>query len=296
MFKSTPDRSPAIWATYALMILLAFIFILPFAFMVASSFKTNDQIFSDLESMRAFVPVGDVSWDNYSKVLGGSGIGHYMFNSTIITAATVILGLVVNSMAAFSLARLEWRGKGVILSILVTLLIIPLEAIVVPLMLIVAELPGLAFSDGGIQIRGSWLDTHHVQVFPFVANAFSIFLFYQFFKGIPRDFDEAAYIDGATPFQVYRHVIIPLSLPVIATVAILQALAMWNQYLWPVIVVPGEDARPLMIGIQQYFRREVEAWGEVMAYATLITIPVLIAFAVFQRWFVQSVMGSGVKG
>ncbi len=296
MFKSSPDRSPAIYAVYALMILLAFIFILPFLFMLTASFKTQDQIFSDLESVRAFLPVGDLTLDNYGKVLGGSGIGGFMWNSTIITFITVTLGIVVNSMAAFSLARLEWRGKGVILSILVALLIIPLEAIAVPMMLIVAELPGPAFGANGLEWRGSWLDTHHVQIFPFVANAFSIFLFYQFFKSIPRDFDEAAYIDGATPFQVYRHVIIPLSLPVIATVAILQGLAMWNQYLWPVITVPGEDARPLLIGMQQFFSREQDQWGEVMAYATLITVPVLLAFGFFQRWFVQSVMGSGVKG
>ncbi|MEL6662719.1 MAG: carbohydrate ABC transporter permease [Pseudomonadota bacterium] len=288
-------RSALTYALYALAVLFAFIFIFPFLFMVSASFKTNDQIFADLTSWRAFVPVGDLSLRNYVDVFATGGIGRFMFNSVLITVITVGLGLIVNSLAAFALARLEWSGKSAVLALLVVLLIIPLEAIAVPMMLMVAELPGIAFENGMPAITGSWLDTHHVQIFPFVANAFSIFLFYQFFKDIPRDFDEAAYLDGATPLQVYRHVILPLSGPVFATVAILQALAMWNQYLWPVITVPGEDARPLMVGMQQFFGLTT-IWGRIMAYATLITLPVLIAFIVFQRWFVRSVIGSGVKG
>jgi multiple sugar transport system permease protein len=203
--------------------------------------------------------------------------------------------LFVNSLAAFALARMEWTGRKIVLALLVLLIIIPLEAIAVPLMLLVAKLPGLSIGPDGVEVVGSWLNTRHVQVLPFVANAFSIYLFHQFFKSIPRDFDEAAYVDGATPVQVYWRVIIPLSLPAFATVAILQFLAAWNQYLWPVITVPGKDARPLMVAMQQFFGRTT-VWPEVLAYATLITIPVLLLFLVFQRWFVRSLVGSGVKG
>lgn len=281
-------------ALYAIVLLFAVIFISPFLFMLMASFKPNQQIFSDLSSIRAFLPVGSVSLQNYRDVIGSSGIGLYALNSAFITVVTVCAGLFVNSLAAFALARLEWRGKGVILGLIVILLIIPLEAIAVPMMLMVAYLPTFSF-DGGLSIQWSWLDTRLVQIVPFVANAFSVFFFYQAFSDIPRDFDEAAYVDGATPYQVYRHVIVPLSGTTFATVAIIQGLAAWNQYLWPVIVVPSESARPLMVGLQQFFRFQTE-WGEVMAYATLATLPVFIAFVFFQRWFVQSVMGSGVKG
>ncbi len=283
-----------LFALYALLLLLAFLFLFPFLFMLMSSLKPNQQIFADLTSLRAFLPVGDVSLQNYADVLSSSGIGHYALNSAIVTFATVLLSLAVNSLAAFALARLEWRGKNAAIALLIVLLIIPLEAIAVPMMLIVAKLPLLSFDDG-IRVLTSWLDTRTVQVVPFVANAFSIFFFTQSFKAIPRDFDEAAYVDGATPLRVFVHVIVPLSGPAFATVAILQALNAWNQYLWPVIVVPSEDARPLMVGLQQFFRYQTE-WGEVMAYATLATIPVFLAFVFFQRWFVRSVMGSGVKG
>jgi multiple sugar transport system permease protein len=290
-FKSVPLRL----ALYALMLLLALVFIFPFLFMLSASFKTNDAIFGDLESLRALLPVGDLTTANYANVFGRGNIVHFLFNSVFITVVTVGVGLVVNSLAAFSLARLEWRGKQAALTMLVILLVVPFEAITVPLMLLVAKLPGIAFTGDGLVLTRSWLNTLYVQIVPFVANAFSIFLFYQFFRDIPKDFDEAAYVDGATPLQVYRHVILPSSAPVFATVSILQALAMWNQYLWPVITVPGEAARPLMVGMQQFFGRTT-AWGEVMAYAAVITVPVLIAFIVFQRWFVRSVVGSGVKG
>lgn len=283
-------------ALYALMACVALVFLFPFLFMLASSFKTNDQIFADLESLRALLPVGPLTGDNYARAFSLGNIGHYLFNSVLVTGITVSIGLLVNSLAAFSLARLEWRGKQAVLTLLVVLLVVPFEAISVPLMVLVASLPGLAVGANGIEITHSWLDTLYVQIVPFIANAFSIYLFYQFFRDIPKDLDEAAYVDGATPLQVYRHVIVPSSMPVFATVTILQGLAMWNQYLWPLITVPGEAARPLMVGMEQFFGARKTAWGEVMAYAALITIPVLAAFVFFQRWFVRSVVGSGVKG
>lgn len=295
MTPSDYKRVPLTLALYALMTALAFIFVFPFLFMLASSFKGNAEIFADVTSLRAILPVGNTTIENYVAVFQRGNIGHFLSNSFFVTVVTVLCGLLVNSLAAFALARLEWRGKQFVLTVLVVLLAVPLEAISVPMMILVAKLPGLDFSNG-LSLTGSWLDTRYVQIVPFVANAFSIFLFYQFFRDIPRDFDEAAYIDGATPLQVYRHIVVPSSLPVFATVTILQSLAMWNQYLWPAITVPGEEARPLMIGMQQFFSARRVEWGEVMAYASVVTVPVLIAFIIFQRWFVRSVLRSGVTG
>lgn len=296
MRPSQHSSLPLRLALYALMVLLAVVFMFPFLFMLVSSLKSNDAIFADVSSWRALLPVGSLTGANYANAFLRGNIGHYLANSVLITVVSVGLGLVVNSLAAFALARLEWRGRQVALTLLVILLVVPFEAISVPLMLLVAKLPGIGFGGDGVHVVRSWLDTLYVQVLPFVANAFSIYLFHQFFRDIPKDFDDAAYVDGATPLQVYIHIIVPSSRPVFATVTILQALTMWNQYLWPLIAVPGEGARPLMVGMQQFFAARQTAWGEVMAYATLSTVPVLIAFVVFQRWFVRSVIGSGVKG
>lgn len=283
------------FALYALMLMVALLFIFPFLFMLTASFRTNVAIFAHAGSASAFVPTGKLTLDNYAYVFGRGNILHFFLNSVLITVLTVGMGLIVNSLAAFSLARLRWKGREAAAALLIVLIVIPFEAISVPLMLLVAHLPGIGIEGARLVLTTSWLNTTYVQILPFVANAFSIYLFYQFFCDIPKDFDEAAYVDGATPLQVYWHVIVPSSKPVFATVSILQGLAMWNQYLWPVITVPGESARPLMVGMQQFFGHTTQ-WGAVMAYATLITIPVLAAFMIFQRWFVRSVVGSGVKG
>ncbi len=281
--------------TYALLILFAVIFAFPLLFMLMSSLKPDEAIFADVRSFRAFLPVGEISLENFRLVFGRSPFWLYFRNSLIITGVTVIAGLLINSMAAFALSRLRWRGQAVVLAAIIGTLIIPFEAIAIPLLFMTGQLPWLDIGLSGVTLERSWLNTMHVQIVPFIASAFSIFLFYQFFLDIPREIDEAATVDGASPWRIYWNLILPLSRPVFATVAILQFLGMWNAYLWPIIAVYGQDVRPIMPGIQQFFGRTVE-WGQIMAYASLITIPILVVFLFFQDWFIRSIASSGAKG
>jgi multiple sugar transport system permease protein len=281
--------------TYALLILFAMIFAFPLLFMLMSSLKTDAAIFADVRSVRAFLPVGEISLENFRLVFERSPFWLYFRNSLLITGITVIAGLLINSMAAYALSRLRWRGQAVVLAAIIGTLIIPFEAIAIPLLFMTSQLPWLDIGLSGITLERSWLNTMHVQIIPFIASAFSIFLFYQFFLDIPKEIDEAATVDGATPWRIYWSLILPLSRPVFATVAILQFLAMWNAYLWPIIAVYGQNVRPIMPGIQQFFGRTVE-WGQIMAYASLITIPILVVFLLFQDWFIRSVASSGAKG
>ena len=288
-------RRTGMAVSYLLLGLLTLIFVLPILFMLVSSLKGADAIFEDLRSWRAFVPVGALSLDNIQYVFARGNFQRYAVNSVIITLVTVVLSIVVNSMAAFAMARLNWPGKRLIFAFVIAILIIPFEAIAIPLLMLVSEVPGLHIGIDGIRLTDSMFNTHLVQILPFVASPFTIFLFYQFFRDLPGELDEAARLDGATAFQIYWKIIMPLSKPVIATVAILQFLTMWNQYLWPIMVVQSADVRPVMPGIQEFFNR-TPAWGQIMAYASLVTLPVLAIFAIFQRWFIQSVASSGVKG
>lgn len=291
----TVRRRTSAALSYALLSVLTLVFVLPIAFMLFSSLKGSDAIFADLRSWRAFLPVGELSLDNVRYVLERGNFQRYALNSLIITLVTVALSVLVNSMAAYALARLHWRGREMVLMLVVAILIIPFEAIAIPLLMLVSEIPGLSVGPGGVHLTDTLLNTHLVQILPFVASPFTIFLFYQFFRDLPRELDEAARMDGATPLQVYTKIILPLSKPVIATVAILQFLAMWNQYLWPIMVVQSANTRPVMPGIQEFFNR-TPAWGQIMAYASMVTLPVLAVFAAFQRWFIASVASSGVKG
>jgi multiple sugar transport system permease protein len=212
------------------------------------------------------------------------------FNTVFVTSSIVLLGLGVNSMAAYTLARLRWFGRRFVLALVIALIIIPFEAVAVPLLLQMRDFPW--FTDAG------WLNTYHVQIFPFVADAFSIFLFYQFFIGIPKDFDEAARVDGASPFAIYWRIILPLSRPVFATVAILQFLTHWGSYLWPLMSTAsaGLEIQPLPVAMQVFFGQAPRQWGDIMAFASLATVPVLFIFLLFQKWFIRSVAASGVKG
>ena len=280
---------------YAFMSLLGTLFVMPLVFMIVSSFKPDVQLFRDLPTVRAFLPVGDISLDNYRVVIRRSPLLLYFFNSAIISGVTVILGVLVNSMAAFGLQRVRWRGQQFVLAVILALLIVPFEVLAIPLMMIVAKLPWLSLQHGGISMAGSWFNSLHVQIIPFIGNAFCIFLFYQFFKDIPIDLDDAARMDGANLWDIYWRVVMPNAKPVIATASIILFLGMWNQYLWPNLVVQGQEARPIMVGIQQFFGR-TRVWGQIMAYATLVSLPVMTVFVLFQRRLVQSVTGSSVKG
>ncbi|MGW4213799.1 carbohydrate ABC transporter permease [Lentzea sp. NPDC004789] len=287
-------RRRRLWI-YLAMTGLAVFFLFPLVFMFVSSLKPDGQILSDVGGWRAFLPVGDISFRNYAGVFDRVPVGRFLLNSVFVTVVVVGAGLVVNSMAGFALSRLRWTGRGVVLSVIIATLIVPFETIAVPMVYWVSQLPTLVFHNGVVQYDFGWLDSYEVQIIPFIANGFSVFLFAQYFSTIPTAIDEAARIDGAGWFTIYRKIAVPLSGPAFATVAILTFLPAWNQYLWPSMVVQDENLRPVMVGLQ-YFFQDNTAWGEIMAYTSMITLPVLVVFLAFQRAFVSSVAASGVKG
>jgi multiple sugar transport system permease protein len=248
-----------------------------------------------VDSVQAFLPVGDISLQNYADVFDRVPVARFLLNSVLVTVAIVGFGLIVNSMAGFALSRMEFRGRKVVLTLIIATLIVPFETIAVPMVYWVSKLPTLVFEGFVLKYDFGWLNTYQVQIIPFVANAFSIFLFHQYFSTIPPSLDEAARMDGAGWFTIYRRIIAPLSGPAFATVAILTFLPAWNSYLWPLMVVQKEELRPVMVGMQYFFQLNT-AWGEVMAYTSLITLPVLVMFLAFQRAFVSSIAASGVKG
>jgi multiple sugar transport system permease protein len=293
MIKGVKSRNfkASIFGRYLVLSLIALIFIFPIVFMVISSLKPDLQLLSDTSSLRAFLPVGDISFNNYLEAFQRVPIARFMFNSVFTTLLTVALGLFLNSMAGFAFAVLRWPGKNIILALLVATMIVPFETIAVPLLLIVNKLPMI----GAEGFKIGWLDTYHVQIIPFIADVFGIYLFTQFFRDLPKELVEASRIDGATWFQIYSRVFVPLSGPVFATAAILKFLGMYNAYLWPLMTSQSEQYRPVMVGLQYFFQLNV-AWGEIMAYLSIITIPVLIFYLFLQRAFIESIASSGVKG
>jgi multiple sugar transport system permease protein len=266
-------------------LIIALVIISPLFMLLVASLKDDRfQILADMGSFKAFW-VTNPTLNNYVEVGGMSGdlaFGRYLVNSLFILACTVGAGLVINSMAGFVLAWGRVPGKGALVALVIALYVIPQESIIMPLLIMVS--------------RAGLTDTFSVQILPWVASPLYIFLFYQFFAQLPKELYEAAEIDGASPFRIYRSVFMPLSLPAMATTSILMGIESWNQYLWPVLVTQTAYARPIAVAIGTFFGQDSIFWDRAMAASVLMMLPILAFYIVFQRWFVSSFIGSAVKG
>ena len=288
---SADNRGLRLATRYAVLGLIAVIFIFPLVFMLMSSFKPDQQLLQDASNLRAFLPVGDISLQNYTDAFQRAPVATFVFNSVFVTGVTVILSLLLCSAAGFAFVFVNWKGRGVLLSLLLATLIVPFETIAIPLLLLASKLPWIGL-DG---LTWGWLNSYRVQIVPFIADGLTVFLFVQYFKDLPGELIEAARVEGASWFQIYRRIVMPLSGPILATAAILKFLVMYNQYLWPLMVTQEEGYRPVMVGLQYFFQLNV-AWGEVMAYLSMITVPVLAFYLYLQKAFIASIASTGVKG
>jgi multiple sugar transport system permease protein len=261
-------------------VVAAAVWLLPVLFVLAASLEPDARVLSGMSGLGAFWPV-EPSLDNYADVLERVAFGRIFFNSLVINLGIVGGGLVVNSLAGYALARLRFRGRMLALAAVLALLVVPLEAIAVPLFYQVTILGGR--------------DTYWAQILPFVANAFSVYLFYSFFLGFPRELEEAARIDGAGTLRTFVEVVVPNSGPAFASVTIVTLLLHWGLYLWPLMITSSVDVRPLPLGLATFRTLPPLQWGDIMAFAVMMVAPAVVLFLVLQRWFVAGIATVGVK-
>ena len=283
--ESMPRLTPSPWrklVSYLVLTLVTLFFVAPIIYMFIGSLKPSDKV---LNGLAGFAP-NHLSFHNYTSVVdrfNSDATGHFprfYLTSLIIAVAIVAGGLVVNSLAAYAFARLRWKGRDLVLLGVILLVILPFEAIAVPL----------------YYLLNGQRNTLSVQFLPFIADAFSIYLFYTFFAGLPKQLDEAARVDGAGPWNTFLRIVVPMSKPVFATVTILQFLKAWGSFLWPVLMVDQPSVRPLPLEISVFQGQPPVDWGQIFAFGVMMVIPVLAVFLAFQRWFIQSVASSGLKG
>ncbi|MBT2655232.1 carbohydrate ABC transporter permease [Bacillus sp. ISL-18] len=263
-------------------LVLGFLFISPLLWMIIASIKPETLIFKDM-GFEAFIPK-QTTFDNYSKILFSDNINffHFMGNSLFTVGMIVLLGTIVNSICAYALVKLKFPGSDYVLLIIIALYVVPFESVLIPLYIVVNKL--------------GWINQFPALIVPFIASAFNIFLFRQFFMGFPKELEEAAQIDGATPWQTFIKIVVPNSKPVFATAAILTFVTHWSDFMWPLIVATDQSIQTVQIGIQYLFTDNNIQYGQIMAALTLTTIPVILIFLFFQRYYVQGITSSGVKG
>jgi fructooligosaccharide transport system permease protein len=263
--------------------LVALQFLLPLIWMILSSFKIDEVIYKDIDTIFAFVPrFSDLSFDSYVELLGFYNIFKNVGNSLIYASVTVVVGLTINSLAGYALARFKFPFKDWILIFIIALMIVPIEATILPLFLVVNEM-GL-------------INTIPGYLLPFIINVMNIFLFRQHFLSFPGELIESGKIDGLSEVGCFFRIVMPSSLNMYITVGILTFLASWNDFLWPVMALSNADLMPIQVALNAVFADKYNIFtSHMMAALTIVTIPIVILYIIFQKYIVEGSMQSGIK-
>ena len=265
---------------YALLVVLTAIFISPLVFMVVTSFKSVNEA---VQTPPTWVP-SPLTTQAYERILGATETPVFRWFLNSMLAATLNAALVVttSALAAYALARLEFRGKKVVFGLIVSTLFVPPVILVVPSYEIVGRL--------------YWLDTLAAIIVPTAAGAFGVFFLRQFFTQLPRELEESAFLDGANRWQVFTRVVLPLSKPALATLALLSFLTNWNDFLWPVYVLFSPENQTLQAGLSTLQSANSVRYDLLMAGAVVASLPVLLLYLLAQRFVIEGVSRSGLKG
>lgn len=273
---------------WVLVVLVSLLFLGPVVWMAASSLKPEAAIHEHVDTPAGFVPV-PFTVDNYVDAAERSRLGWTMLNSLLVVALVAVGGIVLNGLAAYAFARMDFPGRELIFMFLVASIIIPLEVIVIPLFMTVR------FSAGLQEVAGEYVWTMGALSVPFCAKAFNIYLMHQAFLGLPRSLEEAAFIDGMSWWGVYWRIALPNVKPTLVTVVVLDFVIHWNDFLWPLVICDRADTRTIQLGLQNFFTKPPIQWGDILAYAILATIPLMAVFVLGQRWIISSMAGTGLK-
>lgn len=265
------------WLTFAFLALFALLVVFPFVWMLFTSLKPE----TDIAQFPPRLLPGVWTLDNYVNVWNRIPFARLLLNSVLFAGGVTIISLFLDSMAAYALARLRFPGRNVVFIAILVALMLPFQVMFIPLYVTVHDL-GL-------------LDTYSGLIIPRATNAFGIFMLRQFFLTLPKELDEAARIDGTSEFGIYWKIILPLSKPAIATLAVFHFMYNWNDFLWPLLITSSTQMRTLPTGLALFVGQHVVEYGVVMAGSVLTLLPLLIAFLFAQRYFIQGIAMTGIK-
>ncbi|MGG4345972.1 carbohydrate ABC transporter permease [Paenibacillus lautus] len=278
MNTSTNTGKASRLAAHILLAVGALLMIMPFLWMISTSFKS----FADSMSVPPkWLPV-DWHPDNYLRVIQTIDFGTYYLNTIIVTVGRTAGQLILCSLAAYAFASLRFPFKNAIFLALLAVLMVPSQVVMIPSFVIMREF--------------NWLDTFYVLIIPGIFSAFGTFLLRQFFMTLPKDLEEAAKIDGCSYFRIYWNIYLPLSKAALVSLAIFTILASWNDLLWPLIMTSSEEMRVLSIGISSFQGQHSTDYPLLMAGALMATLPIIILFIFLQRYFIEGIAMNGIKG
>jgi len=266
-------------ATYVLLSAIALTMLFPLFWLIGTSLKSpTENIFQFPPQLWPQQP----TLENYIKVWQTNPFGQYLFNSTLVAVLTVTLNLLFCSLAAYPLARLDFRGRDLILSGIVSTIAIPFQIVMIPLYILTVQLG----------LRNTYLGV----ILPGLASAFGIFLLRQAFQGVPKELEESARLDGCTELGIWWHIMLPAVRPALVTLAIFVFIGSWSDFLWPLIVLDRPEYYTLPLGVATLAGTFSLDWRLIAAGSIISIAPVMLLFLFLQRYIVATDIGSGVKG
>jgi multiple sugar transport system permease protein len=266
---------PVRLALYLASVILAFMAIAPLFWMLSMALKPSNEVFDTNLIPR------QPTLNSFVYVFTQVDFARYLLNTLFVSAAVTIVALILHSMAAYALARLRFPGRDAIFLTMFATFLISQPVIIVPLFILARAL--------------HMLDSYAGLIIPSIFNAFGIFLLRQFYLAIPRELEEAALIDGAGYFRIWWSIILPLSRPIMSALAILFFLANWNSFLWPLTITSNQDLWMVQVAIASFRQQYNGSWNYVMAASTVVALPTIIMFVIFQKRIVESIKTTGIK-
>ncbi len=282
-------RNQIVWA--AGMTLASLIMLVPVIMMFMTSMKTMEEIKSPVFHLlpRTF------SFRNYADAMSNGIWPTYFRNSLVITGAAVLFSLLFNSIAGYAFARLNFRGAKIMFLFLMMGLMMPPQVTMLPTFLIMAKFPFM----GGNDVFGSGgtglVNTYAGLVIPLVSGSYGVFLCKQFYENFPRSLDEAAMIDGAGKWRTYFMIYLPNSKAILATLGLLKAVSVWNDYMWPLVMTNSETMKTVQLALTMFKTDSGVMWNQMMAAAVLVALPMFVLFLCAQKYFIQGIVTSGLK-
>lgn len=270
--------SPVGLLRFVIIVALSAVFVFPVVWIVSGSLKLPQDVFS--------IPVqwipSPVVWQNYPDAWGLGNFTRSLFNSIVVTGTQVVINVTVGVLAGYGFAKFSFPGKEVLFVAFLAMTILPLQVIMIPLFLIIKEL--------------GWIDTYPGLIVPTAVSAFGVFMMRQFIASLPDDYVDAARVDGARELTILWRIIVPLASPAIVTLAVLTALASWDEFLWPLIVVSNKDLATMPLAIS-YLKSLYQApANSLLAVAVVMTLPLLVVFLLAQRRILESIGRTGIRG
>ncbi len=279
--------------TLLLVAVLLLLMLLPFFLMFMASLKTLPEIlapeFKILPEQWLF--------SNYAEAMKHGDWGRYLTNSLVVTCVTVGISLMINSLAGYGFARIPFRGRNLLFFFALIGMMVPSQVTMISVFVILKNFP-LA---GGNNILGAGgtglINTYAGLILPYIAGPFGVFLCRQFYLNFPASLDDAAKVDGCSRITAYIRIYLPLSKPILATLAVLKATQTWNDYMWPLIMVNKEEMMTAQVAVVAKFASEVTVyWQYLMAATTIIILPLFVLFIFAQKYFVEGIVTTGMKG